>query len=66
MAGLLGSGAHGAWGSMGLRLHGAEADRLCHLQGDVGPPGPKGATGFKGEQVSVGSVGGRAGDSCVP
>ena len=45
----------------------ADADGLCHLQGDVGLSGPKGATGVKGERVSVGKcLGVRAGDGCVP
>jgi hypothetical protein len=29
-------------------------DGLCYLQGDVGPAGPRGAAGIKGEQVSEG------------
>lgn len=29
------------------------ADGFCHLQGDMGPTGPKGATGTKGERVSM-------------
>lgn len=43
----------------GLELYlelGTSTDGFCHLQGDVGPPGPRGAAGVKGGPVSEGKV----------
>ena len=42
----------GSW-NLGLMLM---VDGLCYSQGDVGPTGPRGATGVKGERVSEGTV----------